>query len=90
MLSHRVLGWREGGIEGLRTEVRNNMERELGDALRNTTKQRVMEALLANGEFEVPQALVDEESKNAMEMRKAELTQGGARPVEFAIAAEHV
>lgn len=70
-------GVAEGGVEGLKNEVRNNMQRELEEALRNTTKTRVMDALIEGAEFEVPQSLVDEESNRGLERRKMELAQYG-------------
>jgi len=85
-------GVSEGGIEGLKTEVRGNMERELTDALRNTTKTRVMDAMLEASDFEVPQALVDEESNRGVERRKMELAQYGVDtsnlPLDPALFAE--
>ena len=47
-------GVAEGGIEVLRSEVRANMERELADGMRAVLKQRVMDALLASNEIELP------------------------------------
>jgi trigger factor len=67
----------EGGAEALRREVRNNMERELAEGLRNTTKQRTMDALLVGQDIELPEALVEEECKRAMERRSLELSHSG-------------
>jgi len=50
-----------GGAEAFRAEVRNNMERELRQALRTKVKGRVLDALLGNTEVEVPQSLVGQE-----------------------------
>ena len=49
----------EGGIEQLRKEVRDNMERELSENIRARLKQQVMDGLLAANPVEVPQGLVD-------------------------------
>lgn len=76
----KSFGVGEGGADALRREVRQNMERELAEALRNITKQRVMEALLAGQDIELPRALVDEESRRAMERRRMELSHSGADP----------
>ena len=78
----------EGGVEALRTEVRNNMERELADGLRNTTKQRVMDALLEQGEnFDVPAQMVENEAQSSMERRRAELAQYGMDPSNLPLEA---
>lgn len=70
-------GITEGGADALRREVRNNMERELAEALRNLTKQRTMDALLEGQDIELPESLVEEESRRAMERRAMELSHSG-------------
>ena len=55
-------GVEEGGEEQFRTEVRQNMARELKNAVRGKVKQQVMEAVLAAHEsVEVPKALMEQE-----------------------------
>ncbi len=55
-------GVTEGGEEGFRQEVLENMKRELKTAARNRIKTQIMEALLkAHPELEVPKALVKNE-----------------------------
>ncbi len=56
-----LFGIKEGGLEGFRTEVRKNMERELRQAIKSKVKNQVMEALLASNPVEVPKALVSNE-----------------------------
>jgi len=52
-------GVEEGGIERLREEVRDNMTRELADAVTARVKKQVMDALLAGNPFELPKSVVD-------------------------------
>lgn len=47
--------------ETFRGEVRNNMERELKQAVTNKVKNDVIDGLLETTELEVPQALIDQE-----------------------------
>ncbi|PAV26776.1 trigger factor [Tamilnaduibacter salinus] len=47
--------------ESFRAEVRNNMERELKQAVNNKVKNDVVEGLLEVNEFDIPQALTDQE-----------------------------
>ena len=54
-------GVADGGMDAFRVEVRNNMERELRQALRNKLKGRVLEALFERTEVEVPNSLVAQE-----------------------------
>lgn len=57
----KTYGVAEATVEALRAEVRRNMERELRGALKNQTKENVIEALLGANAIEVPKALVDQE-----------------------------
>ena len=50
-----------GGLEGLRAEVRRNMERELTQTIKNKVKRQVFDALLEQNAIAVPRALVDSE-----------------------------
>ena len=56
-----AFGVTEGGEEAFRAEVRSNMERELRKAARNRLKSELMDALLAEIELDVPQALTKAE-----------------------------
>lgn len=53
-------GVKEGGVEQLRKEVRESMERELEEAVRNHLRAQVMDALYRENPLEVPQGLVEE------------------------------
>lgn len=59
----KAFGIEDGNMEGFRSEVQRNMERELNTALRSKLKNRALEQLLASHEVELPQALVAEETK---------------------------
>ncbi|CUS49378.1 MAG: trigger factor tig [Idiomarinaceae bacterium HL-53] len=55
-------GIADGGIEGLKAEVRKNMERELQNAIKNKVKQQVIKGLLAaNDDVPVPKAMKEQE-----------------------------
>jgi len=54
-------GVEEGGVEGLRKALRQNMERELQDGVKAYIKNQVMDALLESNTIPVPQALVESE-----------------------------
>ena len=57
----RAFGVEEGGVEALRTEVRQSMERELTGVIRTRLRTQVMDGLYANNPFDVPRALIDEQ-----------------------------
>jgi len=48
-------------LEEFKVEIRKNMDRELGRALRNLTKQQVIAGLQETNEVDVPKSLVDQE-----------------------------
>jgi len=70
-------GVKEGGIERFKSEVRANMERELEEGVRSATKQRVMEALLAGRNLELPESLIKREVERSMAQRRLELSHSG-------------
>lgn len=81
-------GVEEGGVEALRTAVRENMERELSKAIATQTKQRVVEALLAANQVEVPKSLVDGEKKRIVRNRTEALARLGVDPKRFSLDEE--
>ncbi|MBE0509359.1 MAG: trigger factor [Chromatiales bacterium] len=54
----------DGSMESLRNEVRQNMERELKQALSAKNKQQVMDKLLEMNKIDLPQALIEQEAEN--------------------------
>lgn len=54
-------GVADGSIEGLRAEVRKNMERELKGAVRNRIKTQAIDGLVNANDIDVPAALIDGE-----------------------------
>lgn len=57
----KTYGVAETTVDALKAEVRRNMERELRGALKNQTKEKVIDALLTANPIAVPKALVDQE-----------------------------
>lgn len=85
----------EGGIEALRSQVRDNMKKELEQTVQARIRARVFDGLVGLKLCEVPQALVDGEIENLMKQREQMLIQyGGAgrapemAPAEFQEEAE--
>ncbi|AYC18065.1 Trigger factor [Dickeya dianthicola] len=54
-------GVEDGSLDGLRAEVRKNMERELKGAIRNRVKSQVIDGLVKANDIDVPAALIDSE-----------------------------
>ncbi|PMH41880.1 trigger factor [Vibrio sp. 10N.286.49.B3] len=49
------------GIDGLKAEVRKNMERELKQAVKNRIKEQALDGLVKENDIDVPSALIDQE-----------------------------
>lgn len=54
-------GVEDGSVDGLRAEVRKNMNRELKNAIRNRVKTQAIDGLVQANEIDVPAALIDSE-----------------------------
>ncbi|WP_067705258.1 MULTISPECIES: trigger factor [unclassified Erwinia] len=54
-------GVEDGSVDGLRAEVRKNMERELKGAVRNRVKTQAIDGLVSANDIDVPAALIDGE-----------------------------
>jgi trigger factor len=57
----RALGVKDGDVERLKSEVRENITREVARKVKSVVKEQVMDALLASSTFEIPRALLDAE-----------------------------
>lgn len=66
----KSLGVEDGDVEKLKSDIRNNMERELKNNVEGMFKARVMDAIVDANEILVPKALVDEEIKHMIEQMK--------------------
>ncbi|MEC7940744.1 MAG: trigger factor [Pseudomonadota bacterium] len=49
------------GVEGLKAEVRKNMERELKQAVKNRIKEQAIDGLVNENNIDVPSALIEQE-----------------------------
>ncbi|MDY6948695.1 MAG: trigger factor [Pseudomonadota bacterium] len=55
----KLYGVDEGGVERLRSEVQENMERELADAIKARVKKQILDGLLEANPIELPKSMVD-------------------------------
>jgi trigger factor len=60
----KSFGVTEGGIAKLRTEVSENMRREMADTIRKRMKDQILDALLKANPLPLPKALMDDEIEN--------------------------
>ncbi len=57
----KALGVEEGGVDNLRSEVRQSMDRELGQKITALVKEQVLDKVLDANPIELPSALVEDE-----------------------------
>jgi trigger factor len=80
----KQLGIKEGTVEGLRADVKKNLEREVKFRVLARNKAAVMEALSKAAELDVPNALVAGESDRLIEQARADLKQRGIKDADTA------
>jgi trigger factor len=80
----KALGIKEGTVEGLRADVKKNLEREVRFRLQARNKAAVMDALSKAAELELPNALVAGETERLVTNARAELKQRGVKDAETA------
>lgn len=68
-------GVEDGSVDGLKAEIRKNMDRELTQALKNQTKEQILNGLLEQNSIDVPTASVAREIET---LRKQALQRFGA------------
>ncbi|MCQ8104348.1 trigger factor [Methylomonas sp. SURF-2] len=62
----KAYGVEDGDVDSFRADVRDNMERELAQGLKNKLKTAVMDALFENVAITLPNALIDQEIQALM------------------------
>ncbi|MDC6700584.1 trigger factor, partial [Leclercia adecarboxylata] len=78
----RSLGIEAGTVEGLREDIRKNLEREVKFRLQARNKQAAMEALLSVAELDLPNASVEAEIGRLRERERAEPKQRGIKDAD--------
>lgn len=74
----KSFGAADGSMDKLRSDIRENMDREIKNKLSTLLKNNVMDAVLKANEIQVPKAMVDEEAANLQQqMSKAGQLQAG-------------
>ncbi|WP_318519156.1 trigger factor [Photobacterium leiognathi] len=71
-------GVEDGSVEGLKAEVRKNMERELKQAVKGRIKDQVLNGLVEQNDITVPAALIDQEIE-ALRQQAAQRFGGDAK-----------
>ncbi|MBH2010512.1 MAG: trigger factor [Xanthomonadaceae bacterium] len=80
----KSLGIADATVEGLRSDIKKNLEREVKFRLLARNKNAVMDALVANAELDLPNASVQAELERLIENARADLKQRGIKDADKA------
>jgi trigger factor len=80
----KALGIKDGTVEGLRADIRRNLEREVKFRVQARNKGSVMDALIKTSELDVPKALVAGEVERMTEAARADLKKRGVKDADSA------
>ena len=80
----KQLGVAEATVDGLRADIRKNLEREVKYRVLARNKTAVMDALVANAELDLPKASVQAEINNMVANARADLKQRGIKDADKA------
>ncbi|HEV7912589.1 MAG TPA: trigger factor [Albitalea sp.] len=80
----KSLGIDDGSVEGLRADIKRNLEREVKFRVLARNKGAVMDALITAAELDVPKALVASETERMIENARADLKKRGIKDAEKA------
>ena len=86
----KSLGIADASVEGLRADIRKNLEREVKFRLLARNKNAVMDALVAKAELDLPNSSVQAELDRMTEGARAELKQRGIKDADKAPIPEDV
>ena len=86
----KTLGITEASVEGLRADIRKNLDREVKYRLLGRNKQAVMDALIAKSELDLPKSSVQAEMDRMVEGARADLKQRGVKDADKAPIPEDV
>ncbi|MDR2127972.1 MAG: trigger factor [Burkholderiaceae bacterium] len=86
----KTLGVKEATVEGLRADIRKNLEREMKLRLQARNKRAVMDALLNKAELDLPKATVQAELGRMIDAARADLRARGMKDADKAPIPEDV
>lgn len=80
----KSLGIADASVDGLRADIRKNLEREVKFRLLAKNKQAAMDALVNKSELDLPQSIVKNEIDRLVEGARADLKQRGIKDADKA------
>ncbi len=86
----KSLGNGDGSVDGLRADIRKNLQREVKFRLLSRNKQAAMDALVSKAQLDLPNASVQSELERMIENARADLKQRGVKDADKAPIPEEV
>ncbi|MEO7854032.1 MAG: trigger factor [Rubrivivax sp.] len=80
----KALGIKDATVDGLRADVRKNLEREVSQRLLARNKTAVMDALVTHSQLDLPKALVARELERMLAAAREDLKKRGVKDAETA------
>ncbi len=80
----KSLGIADASVEGLRADIRKNLEREVKFRVLARNKNAVMDALVGQAELDLPKSIVQAELDRMIETARADLKQRGMKDADKA------
>ena len=80
----KALGIKEATVEGLRADIKKNLEREIKFRVLARNKSAAMEALIKLAELDVPNALVENEAQRMVGQAREDLKKRGVKDADKA------
>ena len=80
----KSLGINDANVDGLRADIKKNLEREVKFRLMSKNKNAVMDALISKAELDLPNSSVQSELDRMIEAARADLKQRGIKDADKA------
>ncbi|MSQ56654.1 MAG: trigger factor [Limnohabitans sp.] len=80
----KSLGVSDGNVEGLKADIRKNLEREVKGRLLAKNKQAVLQALVEKAELDLPQSIVQSEINRMIDGEREDLKKRGNKKADKA------
>lgn len=84
----KEFGVDDGTEEGLKNEIRSNMERELARLIDNKNRTASLDALADSIELDIPKAVIEQEAKVLMERQAEAIRQQGMNPDDMGLTSD--
>jgi trigger factor len=86
----KSLGIVDASVDGLRADIRKNLQREVKNRLLSRNKQAALDALVAQSELDLPKSIIQAEINRMVEGARADLKQRGIKDADKAPIPEDI